>query len=91
VTALFASIGDKLAKAAEVFGKPAIGTIALKVNATTESIATLNRRADEVQLRLDDQLERMTCEWVWMEEAMSRLQAQGSWLSSQISSLPGYY
>ena len=47
----------------------------------------LSRRSDDIQSRLDRHRDTMTAQFVAMEAALARLQAQGAALTSQIKGL----
>lgn len=87
VAALLADVGARMRGAADAVARPVTGTIAGQVNALSQSVAALRRRADEAQLRVDRQLERLLDDFVRMEEALSRIQAQGDWLAGQVAAL----
>ncbi|HEX7241033.1 MAG TPA: flagellar filament capping protein FliD, partial [Longimicrobiaceae bacterium] len=63
------------------------GTVSGQVDSLRRSIDSLNSRAEEVQKRLEVRREAMVRQFTAMEQALSRVQSQGSWLAAQISSM----
>ena len=47
----------------------------------------LSRRSDDIQARMDRHKDTMTAQFVAMEAALAKLQAQGATLGSQIKGL----
>jgi flagellar hook-associated protein 2 len=75
-----ATVGDLLSRSGDGLAAEHIATL-------QERTADLSRRADEIQIRLDRHRETLTLQFVAMETALARLQAQGAALTSQIKSL----
>lgn len=65
------------------------GVIAGQVNSIDASIATLNRRASDVESRLELRRAALTEQFVRMEQAMSLMNSQSAWLSNQIMAMSG--
>ena len=84
---LFAGVGSAMSTTAEAMTRTGDGTVALQTQSLERSVESLNRRADDVQLRLELRREALVRQFTAMEEALSRIQAQGSWLASQIKAL----
>ena len=79
-------VSGMLANAAEAIVDPNGGLEAQRV-ALDESMRELQTRADTVQQSLDRRRQQMVKQFVEMERAISRIQAQGTSLSSFITSL----
>ncbi|HEX3160426.1 MAG TPA: flagellar filament capping protein FliD, partial [Gemmatimonadaceae bacterium] len=65
------------------------GTVAVQNTSIETSITSLQRRADDVQARLERRRESLVRQFTAMESAISRMNAQGSWLASQLKMLQG--
>jgi flagellar hook-associated protein 2 len=81
-------VGGMMLRAADGIVRAGDGTAASQGNAIRSSMETLNRRIDDVQHALDLRREAMTRSFAVMEAALSRVQSQTAWLTSQIASLP---
>jgi len=66
------------------------GVIPTQINSITRSIETMNKRLDDIESRLEVRRQALIGQFTRMEAAMSVLQSQSTWLSSQIQSLPGW-
>jgi flagellar hook-associated protein 2 len=75
-----ATLGDLMSRSGDGLAAEHIASLQSRTN-------TLNARADDIQTRLDRHRDTLTARFVAMETALSRLQAQGAALSSQIKSL----
>lgn len=84
---LLTDVGARMTTATDEVTRDATGAVAVQITSLNDSIASLNRRSADIEARLELQRERITREFVLMEEALGRFQAQGSWLASQISAL----
>lgn len=87
VEALFTDVAANLSASATSYNQDATGLIDTKIKSLTETITRLNAKAGEVQDRLDDRMRRMEAEFMAMEEALSRINAQGNWFASQLQAL----
>jgi flagellar hook-associated protein 2 len=63
------------------------GLIAATTTSLDDSIAALDKRQVDVQGRLDRYQQSLIAQYTAMETALSKLQSQGSWLTSQISAM----
>jgi flagellar hook-associated protein 2 len=63
------------------------GYVANKINSLSDQIDNKDELIDNVNARLSRKQEAMISRFVAMELALSKLQSQGQWLSSQLSSL----
>jgi flagellar hook-associated protein 2 len=87
VKALLAGVGSRMLAATEMVTRAESGTVAASIRSHNGTIQTLARRADEVKQRLERQYERMEREFIAMERAVSRINAQGNWLTQQVNAL----
>jgi flagellar capping protein FliD len=83
----FAASFEKLAKGAS---DSTTGTLTLIADSSDASARDLEDRVDEWDRRLAIRKDTLTRQFTAMETALSTLKNQGSWLSSQISSLPSW-
>lgn len=81
-------VGGLMAQATDLLTRSGDGTIATQSESIDGSIAALERRSDDIAARLERRRESLVKQFTAMEAALSRIQAQGNWLSQQISSLP---
>ncbi len=87
VKELFSGVGRMMKDAAAALADPVSGSIKLHQEAISSSISTLEVRELNVEGRLERQRAALVKQYTAMEEAMSRLQSQGSWLTSQLAGL----
>lgn len=71
----------------DAFTRADTGTISLQLDSIDSSIESLERREEDVALRIDLRRESLIKQFTAMETALSRIQAQGNWLASQIQAL----
>jgi flagellar hook-associated protein 2 len=76
-----------MARVLDTITRSGDGTVAIHVSSLNDSIDRLNKRADDVQARLDLRRESLMKQFTAMESALSRIQAQANWLTSQINAL----
>ncbi|HYD54049.1 MAG TPA: flagellar filament capping protein FliD [Gemmatimonadaceae bacterium] len=82
-------LGGALARAGEVVTRTGSGLVASNTTTLQTAIDRLGARADDVQARLDRRREAMVRQFTVMEAALSRIQSQGNWLTSQVKALQG--
>jgi flagellar hook-associated protein 2 len=87
---LLADVGSRMAAAAENVTRDETGTLATQIRSHQRLKSSYEARALDIQGRLDLAEQRMLAEFTRMEAAMAQVQSQGSWLSSQVASLPTY-
>lgn len=63
------------------------GFVKLREDSVSTTQASLSRRYDDVQARLDRRREALVVQFTAMEAAMSRIQSQGAWLSQQLAAI----
>lgn len=63
------------------------GTIDTTTASLQSTIATLTAREDDIQARLDQQRAALVQQFTAMEAALSKIQAQGQWLTGQINAM----
>jgi flagellar hook-associated protein 2 len=80
-------IGGALATLSDVLSRSGDGIAASQISSLQSRMTTLNRRSDDIQARLDRHRDTMTAQFVAMEAALAKLQAQGATLASQIKGL----
>jgi flagellar hook-associated protein 2 len=80
-------IAGQIERMAAEFSRASDGAIASHVSQIDESIGTLQHRQDDVQARLDRYQESLVKQYTAMETALSLLQSQASWLTSQITNM----
>ncbi len=80
VTGMIDRVLDQMTRAGD-------GVIAGQVTSIDASIAALNRRAQDVESRLELRREALTQQFIRMEQAMSLMNSQSSWLSGQINAM----
>jgi flagellar hook-associated protein 2 len=64
------------------------GVIAMQISSIDRSIVTMNKRLDDIETRLEVRRQALIAQFTRMETAMSMLQSQSTWLTSQIQALP---
>lgn len=83
-------VGGMMLRAADAITRAGDGMAATQSDSIQSSITSLNRRLEDVQHALDLRREAMTRSFTLMETALSRVQSQTSWLTSQINALPSW-
>ena len=63
------------------------GTISSQQTSLTDSVSQLSKRQSDVQARLDAKRAALIAQYTTMEAALSKIQAQGTYLTQQINSL----
>jgi len=82
-------LGGTMTRLTDLLTRAGDGTIATQTESIDASVSALQRRADDVQVRLDRRRQTLTAQFTAMEAAMSRITAQGSWLTQQLQALQG--
>jgi flagellar hook-associated protein 2 len=80
-------VGGLMAHAVDATSRTGDGLVAGQLSSIDTSVASLQRRADDVQQRLDRRRQALVQQFTAMEQALSKIQAQGNWLASQIHAL----
>lgn len=80
----------RVATVAEGASKFATGTIATAITSHTSTVTRLEKSIAEWDDRLELRRTTLQRQYTALETALGKLQSQGSWLSSQIASLPSY-
>ena len=80
-------IGGAVATLTDLFARSGDGVAASQISSLQSRMNMLSRRSDDIQSRLDRHRDTMTAQFVAMEAALARLQAQGAALTSQIKGL----
>lgn len=87
VEELFAGVGAMMESAADAMADSVDGSIKLYQDTIGSSISGLERRQLNIEAQLERRRESLVKQFTAMEEAMSRIQSQGSWLTSQLAGL----
>jgi len=82
-------LGGTMTRLTDLLTRAGDGTIATQTTSIEQSVTALQRRADDVQARLDRRREALVAHFTAMEAALGRIQAQGNWLTQQLSALQG--
>lgn len=82
-------VGGTIARVAAGISRPTDGTVASQVDTLNRSVDALNTRVADVQQRLDAHRQALIAQFTAMEQAISKIQAQGSLLTNQLSQLNG--
>jgi flagellar hook-associated protein 2 len=80
-------IGGMIARSGELITRTGDGVVARNTGSLQTSIERFDSRALDVQERLERHRERLVRQFAAMEAALSRIQAQGNWLASQVQAL----
>ncbi len=80
-------VAGLLAQVTEAITRTGDGAIAVQTGSIDGSIASLERRVTDAEMRLEQRREALTAQFTAMEAAMSRIQAQGNWLTQQLAAL----
>lgn len=80
-------VGGMLTQVTDLITRVGDGTIAVQTESIDTSIASLERRATDAEMRLEQRRVALTAQFTAMETALSRIQAQGNWLTQQIAAL----
>ncbi|HEX6037812.1 flagellar filament capping protein FliD [Longimicrobium sp.] len=83
-------VGGMMLRAADGITRAGDGMAASQSDGIQSGITKLNKRLEDVQHALDLRRESMTKSFALMESALSRVQSQTSWLTSQINALPSW-
>lgn len=83
-------VGGMMLRAADGITRAGDGMAASQSDTLQAGITKLNKRLEDVQHALDLRREAMTRSFTLMESALSRVQSQTSWLTSQINALPSW-
>ncbi|MBX7120441.1 MAG: flagellar filament capping protein FliD [Gemmatimonadaceae bacterium] len=63
------------------------GTAALQILSAQDRLATLERRSTDITDRLERRRQTLVADFTRMETALAKLQAQGSWLTQQVTAM----
>jgi flagellar hook-associated protein 2 len=80
-------LAGRMYAGAQSLTRTSTGVIAIQLDTIDRSAASLSRRRDDAEARLDMRRETLTAQFVRMESALSMLNSQGAWLSSQLQAL----
>jgi flagellar hook-associated protein 2 len=80
-------LGGLVATLSDALSRSGDGVAASQITSLQTRMDMLSRRSDDIQTRLDRHKDTMTQQFVAMEAALAKLQAQGATLSSQIKGL----
>jgi flagellar hook-associated protein 2 len=80
-------IGGAVATISDLLSRSGDGVAASQITSLQARMDLLSRRSDDIQARLDRHKDTMTAQFVAMEAALAKLQAQGATLTSQIKGL----
>ncbi|HEU4628458.1 MAG TPA: flagellar filament capping protein FliD [Gemmatimonadaceae bacterium] len=83
-------VGGLMAQVTDLLTRSGDGTIASQNASIDSSIASLERRSDDVAARLERRRESLVQQFTAMEAALSRIQAQGNWLTQQLAAMPDW-
>lgn len=75
------------ARLGQVLGRLADATGALSSNSYTDRVKSLQTQMDRFQSRMSDKEVALRRQWSVIQSTLESLQAQGSWLANQVSSL----
>lgn len=81
-------LGGLMAQTTERLVRSGDGVLATQQDSISTSIASLEHRVTAAEARIELRREAMLKQFSAMEAALSRMQAQGNWLTQQISALP---
>jgi flagellar capping protein FliD len=80
-------LAGRMYAGAQALTRSGTGVIAVQLDSLDRSAANLSRRRDDAEARLDMRRDTLTAQFVRMESALSMLNSQGAWLSSQLQAL----
>jgi flagellar hook-associated protein 2 len=87
VKALFADVGARMSAATDLVTRTGDGLVESQSTSLGNSVTRLNERIWKTEGRLDLQREGLIKQFTAMEQALSRIQAQGNWLMGQLAAL----
>ena len=79
-----------ITRATDAITRSGDGLVANQVDSLQRSNSYLDRRIDDIQRQLDIRRESLVAQFTAMEAALSKIQSQQAWLSSQLAALPGF-
>ncbi len=80
-------LGGTMSAAADSMIRAGSGTIPLQTTSAQNVIASLERRETDILARMERRRVALVAEFTRMETLLGRLQSQGQWLTSQVTSL----
>ena len=80
-------VAGLMTQVTDILTRSGDGTIASQLESLDSSMTALGRRADDAAARLQLRREAMTRQFATMEAALSRIQAQGNWLTQQMNAI----
>lgn len=80
-------VGGMMTRVTDALTRGGDGTIASQLDSLDGSITGLARRAEDATRMLEIRREAMTKQFAAMEAALSRIQAQGNWLTQQMNAI----
>jgi flagellar hook-associated protein 2 len=81
-------LAARLSVLAEIASDSVSGSIVAMANGSDTTAKDIQSQIDAWTLRLQQRKETMTAQFNALESALSSLQSQGNWLTSQINNLP---
>jgi len=81
-------LAARLSVLAEMASDSVSGSIVTMANGSDTTAKDIQTQIDAWTLRLQQRKETMTAQFNALETALSSMQSQGNWLSSQINNLP---
>lgn len=87
VAAVFAQIAERVADAATAVSDPRDGDLTRRITGRQDFVAELGRQVENWDVRLDRRRATLERTYAALEVALSNLNAQSSWLSSQLAGL----
>jgi flagellar hook-associated protein 2 len=85
--ALLVDVGGRMFTSADNVARAETGSIAGRTRSMNEAVLRLGKQADDARARVERMMERMTKDFLHMEDALGRITAQGNWLAGQIDTL----
>lgn len=82
-------VGGSMVRAAEPIIRSGDGTVVTQNAGIDRSLDSLRTRVSDVESRLEVRRQALLSQFTRMEEALSRLQSQGSWLAAQLQAMQG--
>jgi len=88
--AFIQAIGTRVQGSAEAFSDPYTGTLTARITSQQSAVTELGTQVDNWDIRLELRRSTLQATYSALEVTISGLNAQSSWLTSQIDSLPKY-
>lgn len=90
VQKMLAKWGASFEKTVNAYAEPGVGTIEARISGDESEATYIGQQITSLTESLAIHQQALEARYVALETAMSKISSQGSWLTSQLASLPGF-